>query len=85
MTRRLIEQRKLSEQELKVIVLKMRFGGAEPDLSAPVFMSLKLLSRATRKPLSWIRKFINESLPADQRHENQVKDWGTLDKTFLEK
>ena len=74
-----------ADEEIKAILLGMRFGGAVPDKAAPVYYTLTFLAKAIRKPMSWVKKTINESLPEDQRQESQIKDWGTLDRPFIEK
>ena len=55
-----------ADQELKTIVIGLRFGGAAPDKAAPVFYSLSFLAKAIRKPIGWVKNVIHEALPPDQ-------------------
>ena len=84
MPKRIDTGKEKEDDELARLILTMRFGGAAPDKSAQVYFSLPFLARAVRKSLTWVQRVINQSMPVEQRIENKVRDWGTLDTTYRE-
>ena len=45
----------IADDEMRKIVLGLRFGGAVPDKAAPTYFSITLMAKAIRKPKSWIQ------------------------------
>ena len=57
--------KELTDGELARLIVSMRFGGTAPDKSAQVSFSLPFLAKAIRKPVTWVIRTINQSLPEE--------------------
>ena len=70
--------RQKRDAQLKQIVLKLRFDNQPPDLRSPQYFTLRQLASVVSRSVYWIKKTIDESLPASQQKDSRIRDWGSL-------